>query len=116
MLMIRSLAMSDGLYVQYGCGFSAPAGWMNFDASPTLRFERSPIGFLYTRNSERFPRNVRVILQGLKTYGMLLADNGGDWFVTGAPDPRWDDDELHTLKQIKGSDFEAVQTGQIVKR
>ena len=58
MLMIRSLAMSDGLYVQYGCGFSAPAGWLNFDASPTLRFERSPIGFLYKRNSERFPRNV----------------------------------------------------------
>ena len=51
--------MSDGLYVQYGCGLSAPAGWMNFDASPTLRFERSPIGFLYTRNRERFPRNVR---------------------------------------------------------
>ena len=59
--------MRDGLYVQYGCGFSAPAGWLNFDASPTLRFERSPFGFLYTRNSQRFPRGVQYgnIVRGL---------------------------------------------------
>jgi hypothetical protein len=59
--------MSDGLYVQYGCGFSAPPGWLNFDASPTLRFERSPIAFFYTRNSNRFPGNVRYgdIVSGL---------------------------------------------------
>jgi len=50
---------SDELYVQYGCGFSAPEGWLNFDASPTLRFEKLPlIGKLYTKNSKRFPRNV----------------------------------------------------------
>lgn len=59
--------MSGGLYVQYGCGFSAPAGWLNFDASPTLRFERSPLGFLYTRNARRFPALVRYgdIVRGL---------------------------------------------------
>jgi hypothetical protein len=59
--------MSDGLYVQYGCGFSDPPGWLNFDASPTLRFERSPIGFLYTRNERRFPKGVRYgnIVSGL---------------------------------------------------
>lgn len=59
--------MSGGLYVQYGCGFSAPDGWLNFDASPTLRFERSPLGFLYTRNSRRFPTAVRYgdIVRGL---------------------------------------------------
>lgn len=46
-------------YVQYGCGFSAPNEWINYDASPTLRFERFPIfGKLYTRNSQRFPENV----------------------------------------------------------
>jgi len=46
-------------YIQYGCGYSAPAGWRNFDASPTLRFERIPlIGFLYTKNKTRFPQNV----------------------------------------------------------
>src|SRR5581483_6079438 len=44
----------------------------------------------------------------LKTYGMLLADNGGAWFVTGAPDPRWDNEDLHALTTIPGSSFEAV--------
>ena len=55
-------------YVQYGCGWSAPEGWSNFDASPTLRFERLPlIGNLYTRNAARFPPNVRYgdIVKGL---------------------------------------------------
>ena len=56
------------MYIQYGCGFSAPEGWLNFDASPTLRFERLPlIGKLYTRNARRFPENVRYgdITRGL---------------------------------------------------
>lgn len=56
------------LRVQYGCGWSAPIGWWNFDASPTLRFERIPfIGRLYTRNTDRFPGNVKFgdIVQGL---------------------------------------------------
>lgn len=56
------------MYVQYGCGFCAPKGWINFDASPTLRFERFPvIGSLYTRNAQRFPANVRYgdIVKGL---------------------------------------------------
>lgn len=49
----------NGLYVQYGCGFSAPEDWKNFDASPTLRFERLPIiGRLLTKNANRFPENV----------------------------------------------------------
>ncbi len=60
--------MSKGLYVQYGCGFSAPEGWLNFDASPTLRFERFPlIGHLYTRNRHHFPNSVRYgnVVKGL---------------------------------------------------
>jgi len=64
----------------------------------------------------KFPKSAQVILQGLKTYGMLLADNGGDWFVSGAPDPRWNDDELNTLKRVKVRDFEAVDTGPVVTR
>jgi predicted SAM-dependent methyltransferase len=59
--------MTD-LYVQYGCGFNAPPGWTNFDASPTLRFERIPVlGRLYTKNASRFPSNVRYgdIVSGL---------------------------------------------------
>jgi hypothetical protein len=57
-----------------------------------------------------FPPAARVILTALKTYGMILADNGSDWFVSGAPDPRWNDDELATLKRVRGGDFEVVQT------
>lgn len=64
----------------------------------------------------KFPPTARVILQGLKTYGMILADNGGDWFVTGAPDPRWNDEEIDTLKRVKGSDFEVVKMGEVVTR
>jgi len=57
--------------VQFGCGFSAPQGWINFDASPTLRFERIPwLGKLYTRNTQRFPAAVRW---GDITRGLPLA-------------------------------------------
>src|SRR5579883_3262393 len=60
--------MSEALYVHYGCGLTAPAGWLNFDASPTLRWERMPLlGRLYTKNAERFPAGVRYgdIVRGL---------------------------------------------------
>jgi hypothetical protein len=59
-----------------------------------------------------FSRNVQVILRALKKYGMFVADNGSDWYVSGAPDPRWDDAELHTLDQVQGHDFEVVYTGE----
>ena len=55
-----------------------------------------------------FSPTAKVILTALKKYGMLLADNGGNWFMSGAPDPRWNDDDIATLKRVKGSDFEAV--------
>lgn len=57
-----------------------------------------------------FPPEVRVILQALKTYGMFVADNGADWYISGAPDPRWDDDALHAIGGITGRDFEVVDT------
>ena len=57
----------------------------------------------------RFPPTARVILQALKTYGMILADNGSDWFLSGAPDARWDSEDINTLKKIRGADFEVVR-------
>jgi hypothetical protein len=57
-----------------------------------------------------FGPQARVILLALKRYGMLLADNGSPWYVTGAPNANWDDDDLHELQQLHGSDFEAVDT------
>jgi len=61
-----------------------------------------------------FPPPARVILTALKKYGMIVADNGGDWFLSGAPDPRWPDDQIQTLKRVKGSDFEVVKMGEMV--
>jgi hypothetical protein len=55
-----------------------------------------------------FPEQARVVLTALKRYGMLLADNGSNWYIGGAPDPRWNNDALHTLGRAKGSDFEVV--------
>jgi hypothetical protein len=60
-----------------------------------------------------YPPAARAILQALKTYGMIVADNGSNWFMSGAPDPRWNDDDLNTLKRVKGSDFEVVKMGDV---
>jgi len=57
-----------------------------------------------------FPPQARVVLEALKRYGMIVADNGTSWYITGAPDPRWDNDDLHELDRVKGSDFEVVDT------
>ena len=48
-----------------------------------------------------------------KRYGMILADNGSSLYVTGAPDPRWDNDDLHTLGRVTGADFEVVDTSRL---
>jgi hypothetical protein len=57
-----------------------------------------------------FSEPVQVILRAMKKHGLIVADNGSDWFISGAPDPRWDDDVLGELKSITGSAFEAVLT------
>jgi hypothetical protein len=64
----------------------------------------------------KFSAPCQTILKALKKYGMIVADNGGDWFISGAPDPRWNDDEINTLKRVKGSDFEVVKMGEVVTR
>jgi hypothetical protein len=61
-----------------------------------------------------FGSQARVILTALKRYGMILADNGSPWYITGAPDPRWNDDVLHQLGQLTGDDFEVVDTAGFV--
>jgi hypothetical protein len=62
-----------------------------------------------------YPADVQVILRALKKHGMILADNGGGFFVSGAPDPRWNDANIDTMKRIRGSDFEVVlMTGIVV--
>jgi hypothetical protein len=60
-----------------------------------------------------FPRQARIVLQALKTYGMILADNGSPWYVSGAPSPGWSNDDLHTLARITGADVEVVDTSSL---
>jgi hypothetical protein len=55
------------------------------------------------------PRQARVIATALKRYGMLVADNGSNWYISGAPDEGWDNDALRALKRLRGADFEAVR-------
>ncbi|HEX3978226.1 MAG TPA: hypothetical protein VHW96_18295 [Solirubrobacteraceae bacterium] len=62
-------------------------------------------------NISHLPRQARIVAQALKTYGMILADNGSPWFISGAPSPHWNDDALHELDQLTGRDFQVVDTG-----
>jgi hypothetical protein len=61
-----------------------------------------------------FSHDAKVILEALRTYGMMLADNGGPWFLSGAPDPRWNNAVLEELKRVKGADFEAVDVSALM--
>jgi hypothetical protein len=56
------------------------------------------------------PGQARVVAVALKHYGMLLADNGSPWYISGAPDRGWNNDALHLLNRLHGSDFEVVDT------
>jgi len=60
-----------------------------------------------------FSPPIQVILRALKTYGMILADNGSAWYISGAPDERWDNDMLHELDVVVGADFEAVNVSSL---
>jgi hypothetical protein len=60
-----------------------------------------------------FPPQARVVIEALKRYGMMVADNGSSWFISGAPDSSWSNDDLHTLGRVKGSDFEVIEPSSI---
>jgi hypothetical protein len=64
-------------------------------------------------DTSSFPKDVRVILTALKTYGMILADNGSSWYISGTQDEAWDNDILSSISQVKGSDFEAVDSSSL---
>ncbi len=65
-------------------------------------------------NISSYPTEAQVILRALKKYGMIVADNGSDWFVSGTADARWNDAANNTLKQLRGSDFEVVRMTGVV--
>jgi hypothetical protein len=61
-----------------------------------------------------FTGQSRVVLEALKQYGMIVADNGSSWYITGAADPRWNDPDLNQLKTVPSSAFEVVYTGDVL--
>jgi hypothetical protein len=64
-------------------------------------------------NISALPRQARVVAQALKTYGLILADNGSPWYISGAPNRRWNDSALHALDQLTGRDFQVVDTSSL---
>jgi len=65
-------------------------------------------------DTSRMPAQARRIADAMKKYGVILADNGSPWYLSGAPDPRWSNDALRALKSLRGSDFEAVDTSGLM--
>jgi hypothetical protein len=64
-------------------------------------------------NISGLPYQARVVAVALKRYGLILADNGSPWYISGAPNPRWSDDALHQLDRLHGRDFEVVDTSSL---
>ncbi|MBJ7347470.1 MAG: hypothetical protein JHC87_02735 [Thermoleophilaceae bacterium] len=64
-------------------------------------------------NLSEYPAQSQVVLRALQRYGMILADNGTSWYVSGAPSPKWDDDDLRSMSALVGSDFEVVDTSSL---
>jgi hypothetical protein len=82
------------------------------DASSVTDLNVPPMGQRFRLKASvdvaRFPAYVRPILVAMKRYGLILADNGSNWYVSGANDTGWDDEALDSLKGLRGSDFEAI--------
>ncbi|MBN1398784.1 MAG: T9SS type A sorting domain-containing protein [Bacteroidetes bacterium] len=89
-------------------------------ASSSTDQNRPPMGLRFRLKADvdisRFSPRMQVILQTMKKYGIIVADNGGNWFFQGTHDDRWDDDEINSLKSIQGSDFEAVDISEWMSR
>jgi hypothetical protein len=94
--------------------YAAPAThYASSDTDPRLPPMGLRVRLKASFDVQRFRGDARVILVALQRYGMFLADNGSDWFVTGETSTAWDDADLEQLKSVPGSAFEAVQTGPL---
>jgi hypothetical protein len=104
--------------IKHAIRFTVPRSRHEF-VWPARHYASSLTGTQYPRMGERFrlkasvdissyPADVQVILRAMKRYGIMMADNGSAWYISGQPDPRWNDSDLHTLGQLLGSNFEAV--------
>ncbi|HEY3961336.1 MAG TPA: hypothetical protein VGL84_02310 [Gaiellaceae bacterium] len=83
------------------------------DSSPSLPPMGLRVRLKASVNISMFAPQARIVLTALKRYGMILADNGSPWYISGAPNAHWSNDQLHSLGQITGSDFEVVDTSAL---
>src|SRR6185503_11422714 len=104
--------------IRHAIRFTAPETRREF-VWPARHYASSLTGSQYPRMGERFrlkasfdvtpyPSEVQVILRAMKKYGIILADNGTSWYISGTPDPRWNNTHLHMFHQLLGSNFEAI--------
>jgi len=115
--LVRYDEVSAGA-INHALRFTVPNTWAAF-VSPATHWAQTnsgspiPIGMRIRLKASfdisGFSAENQVILTAMKTYGLILADNGSAIYVTGAADTRWDDDDLHHLTTVVGSDFEVVQ-------
>lgn len=110
--------------IRHALRFTAPRTRSDFvwparhAASPSSDPALPPMGQRFRLRADfdisGFSQENQLILRALKTYGMFLADNGSSWFLSGAPDPRWNNDDLRTLRdRVRGADFEAVDSSSL---
>jgi hypothetical protein len=106
--------------IKHAIRFTAPATCNGYiyparhEAGSGSCATRPPMGLRVRLKStvdiSKYGSQARIVLTALKRYGMILADNGSPWYITGAPSSKWNDTVLHTLGGITGSDFEVVDT------
>lgn len=100
--------------VEDTAGYIWPARHLTSDAQDGI----PPMGARFRLKADYdisgFPPEMQILLQAMKSYGIVLADNGSNWYVNGSPDERWDNDMLHLLDVLTGNDFEAVDTSVLM--
>jgi hypothetical protein len=110
--------------IKHAIRFTAPRTRRAF-VWPARHYASSLKGSQYPRMGERFrlkasfdispyPAEVQVILRAMKKYGIILADNGSSWYLTGKPDSRWNNDNLSRLRNVLGSNMEAVDAASLM--
>jgi hypothetical protein len=92
------------------CGYMYPARHLTAPPCPTLPPMGLRVRLKASVDISGFGPHAQVVLKALRRYGMILADNGSPWYIGGAPDSRWNDDEMHKLQTLTGADFEVVDT------
>lgn len=88
--------------------------WASSDPSPSLPPMGMRVRLKASFDISGFPPKAQVVLRALRKYGMFVADNGSDWFLSGTADARWNDSEMNALKTVRGGDFEVVAMGAVV--